>query len=262
MSFPKSITLIGAGKLATHLGKQLQKTGLSIVGVWSRTGNSAKKLGTSLSCSYTSNLYKIPKADLYIIMVKDDAIASVAKKLSSVVDPKALIVHTSGAVPSSVFMGHFEHYGVFYPLQSFSKKSAPDFKTIPFCIDANKKADSSKLVSLAKQLSNVVHLVDDEQRGHLHLTAVFTNNFTNYLQFISAQLLKEQRLPYSIMQPLLYETVRKLSDIAPREAQTGPAIRGDEKTMKKHSKLLEKQPEWRKLYELLSEGITKDLKNK
>lgn len=260
MAYPKSIVLIGAGKLATHLGKQLQKNDLSIVCVWSRTDKSAKKLGTSLSCSWTNKLAKTPVADLYIIAVKDDAIATVVKSLAAVVNPQALVVHTSGAIPATVFKPHFKHYGVFYPLQSFSGNSIPDFKLIPFCIDANKKADASKLMSLAEQLSNVVHLVNDEQRAHLHLAAIFTNNFTNYLQFISGQLLKEQHLPHSILQPLLNETARKLSDMAPIEAQTGPAIRGDNNTMEKHLELLNKHPEWSALYELLSLGIGKDLK--
>ncbi len=259
MSFPKSIALIGAGKLATHLGLHLQKTGFSIQAVWSRTEASAQKLGDRLSCHWTTQFNDIPEVALYIILVKDDAIASVAKQLVVGMNPQALVVHTSGAMPATILQDFFKRYGVFYPLQSFSEDVIPDFKSIPFCINANHEEDKIQLKQFAEQLSKAVYLITDEQKTQLHLAAVFTNNFTNYLQFISNKLLKEQQLPLSILQPLLNETVRKLSAISPMEAQTGPAIRGDNSTMEKHLELLNNYPEWAALYDLLSLGIRRDM---
>ena len=141
MSFPKSIALIGAGKVATHIGHELLKRGLSVQCVWSRTEQSAKKLGGMLGCLWTNELKNVPEAALYIISVKDDAIESVAKQLTLHIRPQTLVVHTSGAVPSTILETYFERYGVFYPLQSFSEQSTPNFKTIPFCIDANNSED-------------------------------------------------------------------------------------------------------------------------
>lgn len=259
MSFPKSIALIGAGKLATHLGLYLQKTGFSVQVVWSRTEQSAQKLGDRLACHWVNQFKDIPEVALYIILVKDDAITSVAKQLAVHINSQALVVHTSGAMPSTVLQDSFKRYGVFYPLQSFSEKTSPDFRSIPFCINANYEEDRTQLKQLAEQLSEAVYLITDKQKTQLHLAAVFTNNFTNYLQFISNKLLVEQQLPHSILQPLLNETVRKLSDISPLEAQTGPAIRGDNNTIEKHLELLNNHPEWSALYELLSSGIGRDM---
>lgn len=255
MEETKTIVLIGAGRVAKHLGKQIKALNWPILCVWSRTDNSAQKLGQSLECPWTSDLADIPEADLYIILIKDDAIESVAKNLSKHTNPNSLIVHTSGAVSSSVLKPFFNHYGVFYPLQTFSEGTTPDFTNIPLCIYANHITDLDVLEQLADQISHKVHTLNDEQRAYLHLSAVFVNNFTNYLQYISKSLLEEQKLPYSLLKPLLDETVKKLDILSPQEAQTGPAARGDEHTINKHLTLLENKPEWQEIYRKLSDGI-------
>jgi len=118
------------------------------------------------------------------------------------------------------------------------------------------------LVQLAKSISPIVHILTDEQRAHLHLSAVFVNNFTNYLQHIGTNILSKQKLPYSLLRPLLGETIRKLDRMPPHEAQTGPAIRGDQQTIQKHLKLLEGKREWQKIYQVLSEGIVTDMNDR
>lgn len=256
----KTIVFIGAGKVATHLACQLNVSPVSVIGVWSRTSDSAKKLAKKLNCSGSNKFQNLPKANIYIIAVKDDAIESVAQQLSKHINDQSLVVHTSGAVSSSILKPFFNYSGVFYPLQTFSEGIQPDFSTIPFCIFSTDTDSQNLLVELAKRISPIVHIVNDLQRSNLHLAAVFANNFTNYLQHISSEVLKSQQLPYSLIQPLMNETIRKLDVMSPKESQTGPAIRGDEQTMKKHLELLDEKPEWQEIYEILSKGIDSDLK--
>lgn len=212
-------------------------------------------------CFWTHNITDLPTdADLYILAVVDDAIQAVAQQLAEHVPPDRLVVHTSGATSSSVFQGLFERYGVFYPLQSFSIDRPIAFQSIPFCLSAHKASDLSLLKSIAEQLSERVVEINDQQRAGLHVAAVFANNFTNYLQFISSQLLTQQGLPADLLQPLVEETIAKLQTLPPETAQTGPAIRGDETTMTKHLHLLNRHPEWQILYRLISKGIQKDMR--
>ena len=132
----------------------------------------------------------------------------------------SLILHTSGATPSTVFKPYFEHYGVLYPLQTFSKKRNLDFTGVPLCICTDKQQDFETVSSLANTLSNKVYPVSDEQRLQLHLAAIFVNNFTNYLQYIGSSLLDKHNLEAEILRPLLVETVAKLEDLPAKEAQT------------------------------------------
>ena len=52
------------------------------------------------------------------------------------------------------------------------------------------------------------------------------------------------------------ETARKVQDMSPYKAQTGPAKRNDKKTIKRHLKQLENK-EHKAIYELLTASIKK-----
>ncbi|PSR09361.1 MAG: DUF2520 domain-containing protein [Bacteroidetes bacterium] len=260
MSWPKDIVLVGAGNVAWHLGRQLAHCGLCVSYVWSRSAEKATALANHLGCPGGNTLQDIPpRAALYLIAVKDDAIAAVAATLAQVIAPGALVLHTAGATPSTVLSPYFSHYGVFYPLQTFSRDREVDFKTIPLCLFTAQQADYPAVANLARLLSTKVYAVSDEQRAQLHLAAIFVNNFTNYLQHISRSLLREHNLPEELVQPLLMETILKLQDLTPREAQTGPAIREDQATIERHLAMLHDHPQWADIYTILTAGIKHDL---
>ena len=72
-------------------------------------------------------------------------------------------MHTSGSVGLSVFSG-FEKYGVFYPLQTFSKENPIAFDEVPLCIEGNLKEVVDGLVELGNVLSNKVVELNSQQR--------------------------------------------------------------------------------------------------
>lgn len=255
-----SIVLIGSGNVAHHMGKHLYKCGFVIRQVWSRTLANATTLAQELACSATDQLSAIEKdADLYILSVRDDALASVSQGLAIHLSSTALVVHTSGATSSLVLAEHFKRYGVFYPLQTFSKARTLDFTSVPLCLSAADSIDQEQLTALANALVTHSYIVDDEQRSQLHLAAIFVNNFTNYLQYVAQSIVDQHALPWPILQPLLEETVAKLQDLPAKSAQTGPAMRGDIQTQDSHLQQLAKHPAWAHVYQVLSERITKEL---
>jgi predicted short-subunit dehydrogenase-like oxidoreductase (DUF2520 family) len=259
---PKEIVIVGAGNVAWHLGKRLVECGLRIAHVHARSESSARHLAKELGCSSSQRLRDIPRqADLYLVMVNDAEIATVAKSLAGHIDKNSLLLHTSGATPAHVFQPFFERYGVFYPLQTFSKKRELDFSQVPLCLCTHRKDDFEPVFQLAKKLSEKVYSVSDEQRLRLHLAAIYVNNFTNYLQYIGESLLDEQGLSAEMLHPLQSETIAKLKELSAKEAQTGPAVRGDDPTIDRHLSQLDKHPNWRAIYQLLSDGIQKDLAN-
>ena len=251
---PKTV-LIGAGKIATHLGHRLLASGIPVVQVVSRSGASAQKLADSLGCDWTTDTEQaLPAADWYIIAVKDDAIPAVAAALSSRIG-SGLVVHTSGATPGTVLRPFFQHSGVFYPLQTFSLEKKPLWSKIPLCVDAVADEDLHFLEKMAHKIGAKPQHITDTQRAQLHVAAVFANNFSNHCLAVAEQLLLSQGLPFALLHPLVEATLSKALSGSPALAQTGPALRGDMATMEQHQHLLEGHEQWQAIYRTLSDSI-------
>jgi predicted short-subunit dehydrogenase-like oxidoreductase (DUF2520 family) len=250
------IVLIGAGNVGWHLGCRLRECGLEVMQVFSRNLLKAKELGEKIGAAGTNDLDEITHdGDLYILAVHDDAIGEIAGRLAGGGLRGKLMVHTSGATPATVFDEILERYGVFYPLQTFSKARKADFTEIPVCIDAKLEEDRKMLTELARKISGRVYRISDEQRAVLHVAAVFVNNFTNHLFHVGHSILEKEGLPFELLLPLIRETVEKLEDGTPAQMQTGPARRGDESTIQRHLAFLEKYPEYREVYRQLTQNI-------
>ncbi len=244
--------------MGSHLAKALHKAGVDILQIFSRDLSKIEVLTRKVGAGPVSRLEKVSReADVYLLSVKDQAIEEVAKKLADGLGKDKLVVHTSGATPSTVLRPYFERYGVFYPLQTFSKDQEVAFRQVPFCIDACVQKDVDFLKQLAASISEKVFLISDEQRAVLHVAAVFVNNFTNHLVGIGKQIVEKEKIPFELLLPLLNETVAKLNRLSPEEAQTGPASRDDKATIERHLKYLEKYPAYRQMYEVMTESIQK-----
>ena len=249
------IIFIGAGNLATNLAKALYYKGFRIVQVYSRTEESARALAEQVEAGYTTDLQEISKeARLYIVSLKD---AAFVELLPQITEGKqdALLVHTAGSIPMSVWEKYEERYGVFYPMQTFSKQREVNFREIPFFVEAKRPEDVELLKAIAATLSDNVYEITSEQRKSLHLAAVFICNFTNHMYALAADLLEKYNLPFDVMLPLIDETARKVHELTPHEAQTGPAVRYDENVISNHLAMLVDSPALQEIYKLMSKSI-------
>lgn len=207
------VVFLGAGNLATNLAKALYRKGFRIMQVYSRTEESARTLANEVEAEYITDLKGVSnEARLYIISLKD---AAFVELLPQITDGKqhALLVHTAGSIPMNIWEGHAERYGVFYPMQTFSKQREVDFREVPFFIEAKRPEDAELLKAVAGTLSDKVYEADSEQRRSLHLAAVFTCNFTNHMYALAAELLEKYHLPFDVMLPLIDETARKVHEL-------------------------------------------------
>jgi predicted short-subunit dehydrogenase-like oxidoreductase (DUF2520 family) len=249
------VVIIGSGNLATHLGLALKAKGVTIKEVYSKNIIHAQKLGDKLdapSKSNTADIYR--NADIYFYVLKDSALQSFLNEINI---PNGIHIHTSGGIPMNVFEKHVTKFGVFYPLQTFSINKPVDFSTIPVCIEASDMEVQKELVALANLISPKYYILNSEKREKLHLAAVIASNFTNYMYDIAYTILKDADINFEIIHPLIIETAEKIKTMTPFEAQTGPAVRIDQKTIKKHLSLLRKNRDFRNIYRLLSKNIIK-----
>ena len=242
--------------MATHLAAAFKNAGHRIMQVYSRDIQHAALLAYHVGAEAIDNLDQIRnETDLFVISVKDDAIGTIAEKLSP---QNKLIVHTSGATHLEAIQAFTPNAGVFYPLQTLSKTKEVDFRTVPLCIEGADEQITRKLVELAQTISNKVYPVSSAQRKVLHLAAVFACNFPNYLYGVARQLLAKNEMDFEMLRPLILETAQKVQDHQPADVQTGPAVRNDQQTMAMHLAMLGDESMLKAIYELLSQEIIKN----
>lgn len=244
------IVLIGSGNVAFHLAKAFSEAQILISQIFGRNTTELQKISEQFSIP--SSTETLVDADLYIISVSDSSIAEVS---SLIKNENALVAHTSGSVSREALSGNYRK-SVFYPLQTFSKSKNLDYSKIPFFIDAENENDEEILKNLASKISKNVMIANDEKRKYIHLTAVFACNFVNHLYARAKEISDSQNIPFDYFLPLIDETTQKIHELEPKLAQTGPAIRNDEKVLKLHESLLTDE-EKLKIYKTLNESIKK-----
>lgn len=253
----KKISFIGSGNVATHLAKAFSKKGISIQQIYSQTCDNSEILAWQANSIYICDLDELNlDVDLLIFAVKDEVIKTLSQHILHK-KPSMKMVHTSGSVGLDVF-DNAENTGIFYPLQSFSKTKKIDISEVPFLITSHNEIFKHELMELARLLSTKVYEYTDEQRRHLHIAAVFVNNFSNHLFAIAQDYCEKHQLDYQLLMPLIHETIHKIDTILPKDAQTGPAKRKDTEIIEKHLTLLKAEDEHLyRIYSLLTDSILK-----
>ena len=244
------IVLIGSGNVAFHLAKAFTEAQIPVSQIFGRNTTELQKISEQFSIPFSAKT--LAEADLYIISVSDSSIAEVSALIKN---ENALVAHTSGSVSREALSGNYRK-SVFYPLQTFSKSKNLDYSKIPFFIDAENENDEEILKNLASKISKNVMIANDEKRKYIHLTAVFACNFVNHLYARAKEISDSQGIPFDYFLPLIDETTQKIHELEPKLAQTGPAIRNDEKVLKLHESLLTDE-EKLKIYKTLNESIKK-----
>ncbi len=247
------IVFLGAGRVATNLSMALRKSGHEIVQVYSRTSESAEELARQTVAEPITQLNRvIADADVYFLAVKDDAIQEV---LSRFPHKDVFMVHTAGSVSMDVLKDYTNDYGVFYPLQTFTKDWISDFTDIPVFIEANTDKNLNVLGKIAEELSNNVYHIDSMQRLYIHVAGVFACNFTNFMFTSAEDILQNHDISFNVLKPLIRDTLDKALIHSPSKSQTGPAFRGDKQTIEKHLELLSHSEKLQNLYRFVSDTI-------
>lgn len=242
-----SVFIIGAGNVAHHLVGALKKT-VQVVGIHSKGIVNAKELSTLYNIRLYKDLSTIPNCDLVLVCTNDNSILTIIDQI-----PKNFyIAYTSGSIELPL---NYKNVGVFYPLQTFSKNKVLDLSNVPFLIESNDQLLTNKLIKLGEGISSKVLEANSSERKKIHLAAVFMNNFTNHMTYISSELMKKNNLDWELLLPLLRETISKIETSSPYDAQTGPARRLDTMVIQDHLNILEENK--KEIYHSISQNIIK-----
>ncbi len=246
-----SIVILGAGNVAFHLTRALIENTCNVRQIFNRTLEHAREIGEANRISYTDKISEIEKADIYIIASADSGIEEFSHYIPY---DDVLVVHTSGSSPMSVLKGDYRK-GVFYPLQTFSKERTMRYDNIPFFIEAENPEDLKKLNELGNRISNEVHELNFASRMQVHMTGVWANNFVNHLYYIAGNICEQNNVPFDVLLPLIQETANKVIEINPKDAQTGPAKRGDQVIIDRHLEALQNDSRLLQIYQIMTDSI-------
>ena len=226
----KNIVLIGSGNLAEALARAISRTeGATLLQIFARNA----KRGTALALENGTAWSSDPREPA-----------------------EAAVVHTAGGIGIEALPARFDRRGVLYPLQTFTQGRSVDFAKIPLFVEGNDDSFTSELEAFARNLSRTVYRADSDRRVRLHLAAVFACNFVNHLYALGGEILHGTELPFDVLKPLIAETAAKAVDSGdPHRVQTGPAVRGDLPTLRRHEAALAHDPRLLRIYESLSQDI-------
>lgn len=246
-------TLIGTGNTAWFLSTKLAAAGHICAGIFARNLKNAELLANAInSKAYSLNVTAIPETDCCIIAVSDYAIANVAAQLKF---ENTVVIHSAGAIDINILTTTSNKYGVLWPIYSIVKNNLPEERNIPSVWEASDPDTASVIHTIAQSYTDVIFQADSTKRKWLHLTAVMSNNFTNHLFAISEKLCEEQQLPFSLLLPIIQQSIQRLNTNSAFSQQTGPAKRNDNVIIAKHLEMLDNHPEWQKLYDDISRSI-------
>ncbi|MBI1317192.1 DUF2520 domain-containing protein [bacterium] len=258
-----TLGLAGSGHLAWHWTALLSSQSASFdihyhrsllnTALWPAHGKADGPAGSGTQS--TQSLEDLRHCEAVFLALSDRALGTFSASLS---DYTGLRIHGSGGRSIEVLgTAEGQRNAVFYLPQTFTAGRRLDYSGLPVCIEASREEDAVLLEQFAFQLGLRPVRLYSAARAQLHLAAVFANNFVN-LQFdLAERILAEHQLPTDLLHPLMQETLHKAWDLGPRQAQTGPARRGDLVTVRKHLKMLKNQ-RWKRIYRVLSDYLFED----
>jgi predicted short-subunit dehydrogenase-like oxidoreductase (DUF2520 family) len=253
-----NISFAGAGRVAGALCREMFRAGFKILQIVSENDANGRLTAGSCGAEWSSALDFNDSNDIIIVAVPDHRLKEVLSGIRC--SSRTLIVHTAGSCGLEVFPSRIEKTGVFYPLQTFSIGREVSLKDLPFFIEAKDESSRQTLVTLAETLGGKAFFADSESRKLLHVSAVFVNNFTNFMLTEGIEIASRAGFSPEILEPLIRETINKALENGPSSSQTGPAIRNDIDTIKKHIELLSFSPDLQKLYSEVTQSILKHYK--
>jgi predicted short-subunit dehydrogenase-like oxidoreductase (DUF2520 family) len=253
--FKCNISFAGAGRVAGALCREMYNAGYCIELIVSESEKNGNSLANSCNSQWSPFLVFPDSTDIIIVAVPDHRLKSVLDKIKC--GQETLVAHTAGSIGLDIFPDKITHKGIFYPLQTFSGERKMHFKDLPFFLESSDQYSDTILKSLVESINAKAYFTDAERRRMIHLAAVFVCNFTNHMLTAGKEIAVKAGFPFEVLRPLIVETYSKALHNGPENSQTGPAIRNDKNTVKKHLELLSFSNELNKLYLEITRSISK-----
>jgi predicted short-subunit dehydrogenase-like oxidoreductase (DUF2520 family) len=239
------LAIYGAGRFGRALYDACLTAGLTVrIGgrVWTSSVSKTGSSGDDVRFGAEGLLDDLPAGSLVVLAVPDDALQQVAKSFAAQPAAKGMsFVHPAAAVSVDVLKPLADigaQTGVFHILQSFPNKNAGMRVAGSYAALTGPAELLDTLRGLCERLGLHPFTLLDEQRAAYHAAASMASNALTALLDIGRQILADAGIEHSASEAMLLPLVRGTLDnveaLGTREALTGPIVRGDVGTVKKH----------------------------
>ena len=261
LSDMSNIGIIGAGRLGNALAHALLAADYPLDMIASRQLSDAQRLTSLLpdvSSTTVDNL--VQKCDFVFLAVPDEYISKLASSLPWR-SPQA-VIHLSGSLDLDTLSAAKKNgswIGCLHPIQTFLKRDTPSesenrFTNIVCGIEADPPLDDW-LVRVVESLGAYSIRLENVNRDLYHSATVFASNYIVALLSAATRIWSLSGLSEKegkiALQSIMNSSINNLLDNTFSDAMTGPIVREDWQTIKKHLSALDSEPELKKLYACL-----------
>jgi predicted short-subunit dehydrogenase-like oxidoreductase (DUF2520 family) len=253
-----AISIVGFGAVGQSLARAFKKAGLPLLSVVGRGRAGERRLTRELKVECLSGVAQLDQNQgIIVLAVRDDQIADLARSMARL-DlrwKRLTVLHTSGSLASAV-LAPLDKAGAgvaaWHPFQTFLKVRPAPLNGVTFGIDGNPRGVRSAF-ALSRAVGGKPLKIAARDRVPYHLSAVLACGFIATDMQMAERVLKslglsDSRVREAIL-PIAEQTMLNVRALGPRKAMTGPAVRGDRATIRKHLAALKKlDPKLAKVY--------------
>ena len=259
-----SVAIVGPGRIGQALGRLLVDSGVPVgyvaARVMSRARRAVRFIGTGKPLAVAD--LRPEHAAVFLVTTSDSSLASVAAHLARRGTGRTpwrgkVVLHTCGSLPSGV-LGPLKPRGAaigsLHPYQTVPSPRA-GVRNLRGCFWAVEGDREALQVARdwVRRWEGVTFSVWPQERPLYHLSAFIVCPTVVTLMAQAASLLKQAGVPPAIARPMLRkfvtETAKNFADLGARGALTGPAVRGDWATIRRHLDALRRSaPEFEPVY--------------
>jgi predicted short-subunit dehydrogenase-like oxidoreductase (DUF2520 family) len=267
---PLTISIVGPGNLGSALALTLPAAGHPVTSLAVRKTGTGMRHVRTLAKQIKSRVVMLgnePLAgEIVWLTVPDDAIAAVARSLSKSQDWKGKFVfHSSGALTSEE-LAPLRQLGArvasVHPMMTFVRGAAPEMTGVSFAVEGDTAAVRAAR-RIVEDLGASAFLIDRRKKVLYHTFGSFSSPLVIALLAsmeqvaLAAGIRKADIKP--IMTPLLWQTLSNYLKKDAASAFSGPLVRGDVATIKRHLAELKQLPEVRQVYVALAKSSLRHL---
>jgi len=263
MSAKPKIAIVGAGNLGSALARALHGAGYRISEIVYH-GSGRGQRARQLAARVKSRAVALPKAPLLAevvwLCVPDSQIASCAQDLAEVGDWRGMVaLHPSGALTSDELQPLRRRgaaVAAAHPLTTFVRRSSPSLAGVAFAIEGDTAAVRAAR-RMVRDLGGESFSVRRQDKALYHAWGAFASPLLIALlagaeQVAMAARVRSLAAARKRMLPILQQTLRNYGTLGPADAFSGPLVRGDVATVRRHLQALARLPLARQLYVALA----------
>jgi predicted short-subunit dehydrogenase-like oxidoreductase (DUF2520 family) len=262
-----TITIVGPGNLGSAMARALRAAGYRISEIVYRSGRTAAR---ALACEVGARAVVLDaarlSADLIWICAGDSAIAAAAVQLARHGRWKGKIaLHSSGALTSRELEPLRERgadVASLHPMMTFVRRVRPELSGVTFAAEGDARALRAAR-RIARDLGGRFLVIDPQSKPLYHAFGAFAS------PLIIAALAQAERVANGAgiksaaarqaIAPILAQTIRNYLARGPAGAFSGPLVRGDLQTVRRHLEVLRAIPDARAAYVALAHSALRTL---